>query len=179
MDSQAICLELYSSEYGNSPLKVQPQGKQDFAPEFVDTWKASCLLISNNLTPQKPATVASKKCYFFMVLHHRNPSANSGAARLLRPWRRPCSANAEAGRCSGGDGLGVGSWKTLPKWWPFRLVKCKIVHLPLPPKIISWFHEEFASWSSENYWKIGADLPFSPFCLVIRQKWQLEISCKR
>jgi len=64
MDSQAICLELYSSEYGNSPLKVQPQGKQDFAPEFVDTWKASCLLISNNLTPQKPATVASKKCYF-------------------------------------------------------------------------------------------------------------------
>ena len=51
----------------------------------------------------------------YLNLHHRNPSANSGAARLLRPWRRPCSANAEAGRCSGEMGWGVGSWKTLPK----------------------------------------------------------------
>ena len=65
--------------------------------------------------PPKTSHSCLQKMLLFMVLHHRNPSANSGAARLLRPWRRPCSANAEAGRCSGGDGLGVGSRKTLPK----------------------------------------------------------------
>lgn len=148
--------------------------------------------------PPKTSHNCLQKMLLFMVLHHRNPSANSGAARLLRPWRRPCSANAEAGRCSGEMGWGVGSWKTLPKWRPFRLVKCKIVHLPLPPKIISWFHEEFASWSSENYRKIGGgssifvvlssrlaalqDVVMSQcLCLptLIQQTWQLEVRGKR